>query len=207
MNGRIIPLIMCGGAGTQAVAGLARSPPQAVPAFVRDPFDVPGHVDAGVGSGAVRAADRHHQQCLSLHGARAIGRDRPRGRRAAGADAARLRTCDRGRCGVRANARQGGGRAGAGGRSRRCRQRGLRGRLPRGAGGCGSRAHRDLWRAARTSRHRIRLYQPRRNHLGPGSQRCEVRREAGSGNGRELHQGRLPLEQRQLHVPCRGAAR
>ena len=84
---------------------------------------------------------------------------------------------------------------------------GLRGRLPRGASSCGSRAHRDLRRAARTCRHRIRLYQPRRHHLGPGSQRCQVRREAGSGNGRRLHQGRLSLEQRQLHVSCLGAAR
>ena len=35
----------------------------------------------------------------------------------------------------------------------------------------------------------------------------EIRREAGSGDRRRLYQGRLSLEQRQLHVPRRGAAR
>ena len=34
----------------------------------------------------------------------------------------------------------------------------------------------------------------------------EVRREAGSGHGRRIYQGRLSLEQRQLHVPRRRAA-
>ena len=190
-----------------AVAGFARSPSQAVPAVVRGALDVPGHADAGVGCGAVRAADHHHQQRLSLHGAGATGRDRPRGRRAAGADAARFRSCDRGRCGFRADARQGGDRAGAGGRSRGSRHGGLRRRLPRGARCRGSRPHRDLRRAARTSRHRIWLYQPRRGHLRPGSRGGEIRREAGSGDRRGLRQGRLSLEQRQLHVPCRRAAR
>ncbi len=56
-------------------------------------------------------------------------------------------------------------------------------------------------------RHRIRLYQSGRGHFRRGSQRCEIRREAGSGNGGRLHQGRLSLEQRQLHVPRLGAAR
>ena len=69
------------------------------------------------------------------------------------------------------------------------------------------RAHRDLRRSAGASRHRIRLYQPGRGHFRRGSQRREIRREAGSGNGGRLHQGRLSLEQRQLHVPRLGAAR
>ena len=80
-------------------------------------------------------------------------------------------------------------------------------RVPRGADGCGSRAHRDVRRAARTRRHRIRLHQPRRDHFRQGPRGCEVRREAGSGDRGRLRQVGLSLEQRQLHVPCRGAAR
>ena len=103
-------------------------------------------------AGAVRAADRHHQHCLSLHGAGATRRDRARGRRAAGADAARFRPGDRrGRC-VRADPRQRRDRAGARRRSRGARHRRLRRRLPRGADRGGSRAHRDLRRAARACR-------------------------------------------------------
>ena len=164
------------------MAGLARGPSQAVPAFVRGALDVPGYAVAGLGCGAVRASDRHHQQRLSLHGAGATGGDRPRGRRAAGADAARLRSGDRGRCGVCASARQRCDRAGAGRRSRGSRHRCVRRRLPRRARRGGSRAHRDLRRAARTRRHRIWLYQSRRSHFRRGpralrsSSRSRIRR-------------------------------
>ena len=44
-----------------AVAGLARGASEAVPAAVRAALDLSGHAAAGVGCGAVRAADRHHQ--------------------------------------------------------------------------------------------------------------------------------------------------
>ena len=77
----------------------------------------------------------------------------------------------------------------------------------RGAGRGGSRAHRDLRRRAGTRRHRIRLYQSRRGHFRRGPRVDEVRREAGSGDGGRLYQGRLFLEQRQLHVPRRRPAR
>src|SRR6185436_8601370 len=62
---------------------------------VRGALDVPGHAAAGFRCSAVRAARHHHQQRLSLHGARATGGDRAGGRRAARADAARFRACDR----------------------------------------------------------------------------------------------------------------
>ena len=87
------------------------------------------------------------------------------------------------------------------------RYRCFRRRLPPGADGCGSRAHRDLRRSAGARGHRIRLYQPRRGHFRQGPRGREVRREAGSGDGGGLCQGRLSLEQRQLHVPRLRAAR
>jgi mannose-1-phosphate guanylyltransferase len=39
-----------------------------------------------------------------------------------------------------------------------------------------------------------------------GSQRCKIREEARRDEGRRIHQSRLSLEQRQLHVPRFGAA-
>ena len=78
-------------------------------------------------------------------------------------------------------------------------------RLPRGTGCGGSRPHRDVRRAARTRRHRIWLHQSRRGYFRQGPRGREVRREAGSGDGCGLCQGRLSLEQRQLHVPRRRA--
>src|SRR6266404_5114016 len=59
-----------------AVAGLARGPSQTVFAVVRNALDLSGDAAKGIRCGTVRAADRHHQQCLSFHGAGAIGRDR-----------------------------------------------------------------------------------------------------------------------------------
>ena len=73
-------------------------------------------------------------------------------------------------------------------------------RLPPGSGRGRCRTHRDLRRPARACGHRIRLYQSGRGHFRRGPQRHEIRREAGSGNGRRIYQGRLSLEQRQLHV-------
>ena len=67
--------------------------------------------------------------------------------------------------------------------------------------------HRDLRHQARARRHRIRLYQLRRRHFGRGSFGREVRRETRSGNRRRIHQGRLSLEQRQLHVSRLRSAR
>ena len=134
MDRRIIPLIMCGGAGTRLWPASREVRPEAVPAVVRGALDVSGYAFAGVGCGAVRAADRHHQHGLSLHGAGATGRDRARGRCAAGADAAGFRPGDRGGRGVCADARQRGDRSGARRRSRRARYRRLCRRLPPGAG-------------------------------------------------------------------------
>ena len=55
--------------------------------------------------------------------------------------------------------------------------------------------------------HRIRLYQPGRRDCRRSPRGRKIRREAGSGNGGRLYQGRLSLEQRQLHVSRRRAAR
>ncbi len=83
------------------------------------------------------------------------------------------------------------------------RYRGFRGRLPQGAGRRRGRHHRDLRRRARASGDRVWLYQPGRADCRRRPQRREIRREAGPGNGRGLYQARLSLEQRQLHVPRR----
>ena len=100
MDGRIIPLIMCGGAGTRLwPASREVHPKQFLPLFgARSTFQ--DTHPAGVGCDAVRASDRHHQQGLSLHGAGATGRDRARGRCAAwsrcgGIPARRLRRAQR----------------------------------------------------------------------------------------------------------------
>ena len=71
---------------------------------------------------------------------------------AAGADAARFRAGDRGRCRLCADARRRRDRAGARRRSRGPRYRCLRRRLPAGSGRGRGRAHRDLRRSARACR-------------------------------------------------------
>ena len=83
----------------------------------------------------------------------------------------------------------------------------VRRRMPGRAHRSGSRSHRHLRRPARTRGHRIWLYQSRRSHFRQGPRRDQVRREAGSGDRGGLCQGRLFLEQRQLHVPRLGTAR
>ena len=138
---------------------------------------------------------------------RATGRDRARGRCPARADATGFRPGHCGGRGLCADARQGCRRAGARRRSCRRRHRGLCRRLPAGAGRSRCRAHRDLRHQARARRHRIRLYQLRRRHFGRGSFGGEVRRETRSGNRGRIHQVRLSLEQRQLHVPRLRSAR
>ena len=207
MGERIIPLIMCGGAGTRLwPASREVRPKQFLPLFgPRSTFqDTLLRVsDAALFERPVR----DHQHRLSLHGAGATGRDRPRGRRAAGADAAGFRPGDCGRRGLCRDARSRGDRAGARRRPRGARCRSFRRRLPPGAGRGRRGTYRHLRRQARTCRDRIWLYQPRRGYLRRGPRRGEVRREAGSGDGRGIYQGRLSLEQRQLHVPRLRAAR
>ena len=200
MNRRIIPLIMCGGAGTRLwPASREVHPKQFLPLFGRA-LDVSGYDVAGVGSSAVRTSDRDHQYRLSLHGAGATGRDRARGRFllepmrrdsgpaiAAGAAFAQSRDGEAIVLALAADhvvARH------------RCLCRGL----PPGSRRRGSRAHRDLRRAPERAGHRIRLYQSGRSDFRRGSQRGEVCREAGSRDGCRLCQGGLSLEQRQLHV-------
>ena len=189
------------------MAGLARGASKAVFAAVRGAFDISGYHAAGVGRLVVRASDRHHQHRLSLHGDRATGRDRARGRYPARADATGFRAGHCGGRGLCADARQGCRRAGARCRSCRRRYRGLCSRLPAGAGRSRCRAYRDLRHQARARRHRIRLYQLRRPHFGRGSVGGEVRRKTRSGNCGRIRQVGLSLEQRQLHVPRLRSAR
>ena len=59
MTKLIVPLIMCGGAGTRLWPA-SRRPTQAIPAVVRSAIDVPGHHSPRGRSGFVRTADRHH---------------------------------------------------------------------------------------------------------------------------------------------------
>ena len=87
------------------------------------------------------------------------------------------------------------------------RYRGFRRRLPPGSRSSRGGTHRHLRRAARAPGDRIRLYQAGRSHFRRRPRGCEIRREAGSGNGRRLYQGWLSLEQRQLHVPRLRSAR
>ena len=95
MDKRIIPLIMCGGAGTRLwPASREVRPKQFLPLFgTRSTFqDTLLRVSDRF---AVRSPHRHHQRVLSLHGAGAARRDRHRGRRDPRADAARFRSRDR----------------------------------------------------------------------------------------------------------------
>ena len=76
MNRRIIPLIMCGGAGTRLwPASREVHPKQFLPLFgARSTFQ---ETLLRVSDAALfERPDRYHQQCLSLHGAGAIGGDR-----------------------------------------------------------------------------------------------------------------------------------
>src|SRR3979490_444377 len=77
-----------------AMAGIARSPSETIPAVVRDAFDVSGHADTGLRRGIVRTPDHCHQHHLSLYGARAACRNRHRGGCPAGTDEARFRPRD-----------------------------------------------------------------------------------------------------------------
>ena len=186
MNRRIIPLIMCGGAGTRLwPASREVHPKQFLPLFGPRSTFQDTH-PAGVGCGAVRASDRHHQHRLSLHGAGATGRDRARGRCPAGADAAGFRSGDRGRRGLCAEPRRRGGRAGARRRSRRPRYRRLCRRLPR-----------RVSRRPKPARIVTFGVAPERaateyGYINPGEvdfrrspQRRKIRREAGSANAAE----------------------
>ena len=86
-------------------------------------------------------------------------------------------------------------------RPRGARRRGLHRGLPAGTGGRKQRPDRDLRHQAGAGRDRIRLHQSGRGRLRRGAGGQDLRREAGPGDRRGLHQERLSLEQRQLHVP------
>ncbi len=207
MTRRIIPLIMCGGAGTRLwPASREVRPKQFLPLFgTRSTFQetLLRVSDAALFERPIIITNAAYR-FMVLEQLAEIGIEADV---LLGADAAGLRSCDRGRRGFRRVPRQGGRRAGARGRSRRARHGSLSRRLPRGTGGCGERAYRDLRRHARTCRDRIWLYQSRRGGVRPGSRGCQIRREAGSADRRAICESRLSLEQRQLHVPRRRSAR
>ncbi len=158
---------MCGGAGTRLwPASREGRPKQFLPLF-GSAFDVSGNHSPGFRSGVVRPADRRHQQSISLSCRRAARRDRRRGRHHAGADAARFRAGDRGRCGVRGQARRRSAHRGAGRRSRRHRSGGFRQSLRLAAVRRRRRPHCDFWRTSDAAGDRIRLYPRRRVRSAP----------------------------------------
>ena len=209
MNRRIIPLIMCGGAGTRLwPASREVRPKQFLPLFGPRSTFQDTHA-AGVGADAVRAADRHHQHRLSLHGAGAAGRDRARGRCPAGADAARIPARRSPRARPLRRARDGEAIVLALAADHVvARYRCLRRRLPPGSRRRRSRAHRHLRRAARACR-------PPNTAISVPAKRSPARSAAVAkfvekpdpSNGCRIRQGGLSLEQRQLHVPRRRSAR
>ena len=200
MSKRIIPLIMCGGAGTRLwPASREVRPKQFLPLFgVRSTFqDTLLRVsDATLFERPVVITNTAYRfmvlEQLAEIGLEADVLLEPMRRDsgpaiAAGAAFAQMRDKDADSSGARR-------------RSRRPRYPRICRRLSSGSHRCRCRPHRDLRRSARTCGHRIRLYQSGRSHFRRGPCSHEIRREAGSGNGRRIYQGRLSLEQRQLHV-------
>ena len=74
MSAQIIPVIMCGGAGTRLWPVSRESMPKQFVSLVGPGIDVPAGAYAHFGSRPVLAADRHHQRRLSLRGGRATAR-------------------------------------------------------------------------------------------------------------------------------------
>ena len=92
-------------------------------------------------------------------------------------------------------------------RSRRHRPGGFRQGLRPGGGRGRRRPHRDLRRAADAAGDRIRLYPRRRFDRPRHFRHREIRRETRRQDRGALRQGRLFVEFRQLHVSRRLAAR
>ena len=171
MDRRIIPLIMCGGAGTRLwPASREVRPKQFLPLFgTRSTFQetLLRVSDAALFERPIVITNAAYRfmvlEQLAEIGIEADILLEPMRRDsgpaiAAGAAFAQTRDARR-------------GRAGAGRRSCRARYRSLRRRLPAGAGRGRGRQHRDLRRQAGASGHRIRLHQSRRDDLRAKSAR------------------------------------
>ena len=185
MDRRIIPLIMCGGAGTRLwPASREVRPKQFLPLFgARSTFqDTLLRVsDATLFERPIVITNAAYRfmvlEQLAEIGIEADVLLEPMRRDsgpAIAAGAAFAQTRDKRR-----------GRAGARRRSRRPRYRRLCRRLPPGAGRGAKRAHRDLRRQAGARGHRIRLYQP-------GRGRCPARSAASRNSSRSRIRQRPP---------------
>ncbi len=96
-SSRIVPVIMCGGAGTRLWPVSRESMPKQFVPLV-GPDSTFQQVLARIADPELfDTADRHHQHRLPLRGRRAVARARHRGRHRARTDAARLRAGGRGR--------------------------------------------------------------------------------------------------------------
>ena len=91
MPAQIVPVIMCGGAGTRLWPISRESMPKQFVPLIGQDLDVPAGARADLATRPVRAPDHHHQCRLSLRRRRATARVRCRSRHRARADAPRFR--------------------------------------------------------------------------------------------------------------------
>ena len=201
---KILPVVMCGGAGNAGVARIAREPAQAVHPTGRQALDVPGH-DRDARQRAVRDAGRDFEHRIPLPRRRTAAADRPRRAHRARADAPRFRAGRGGRGGAGGPGVARHGRRGPCRRSRRARPRRLRRSLPAGGRGGGRRLYRDARHSADGADERLRLHPHRGDdrRQGGGDEGRRLRRKARPRHGRTLHGGTLPLELRQFLLPGR----
>ncbi len=177
MGRRIVPLIMCGGAGTRLwPASREIRPKQFLPLFgARSTFQdtIMRVSDSTLFETPIIITNAAYRfmvlEQLTEIGQKAMfcsSRPRPR-----------LRPRDCGRCGVCANPRHRCGGTGAGGRSCGPRYRCIHFSLPARTGGGRGGAHRYLRRRARASSHGVWLYQPWRDRLGQSPLGGQIRGE------------------------------
>ncbi len=199
----LIPVLMCGGAGTRLWPVSRESMPKQFVPLVGERSTFQQTLQR-VSDPDVRKADRDHAFGFPFRRGGAVARDRHCGRHRAGTRTAQFRSCCCCCCCTGSTAR-----------SRRHRPHPRRGPCGAGSGGVprgmshssnssSSGAHRDLRHPPLRPRHQLRLHPPRREaqwRRGAGGRR--VRGEAGRRNRGALCGGQLPVEQRQLHVPRR----
>ena len=208
MSAEIVPVIMCGGAGTRLWPVSRESMPKQFVPLVGPDTDLPAGACAHRRPRAVRAPDRHHQRRFPLRRRRAAARARHRGRHRARAGAARFRPRGRGRGRARAERDPRRPGAGAGRRPRHPQARRVsarpagRGRGRRARDGSSPSASSPPTRRPTTAT----------SGRATGSTAQSVRaveafvEKPDAATAGELRGGPLPLEQRQFPVSRRDHA-
>ena len=165
MTEPIIPLIMCGGAGTRLWPASREGRPKQFLRLFGPRSTFQETIRRVSDADGVRTADRRHQSSVPISGRRAARRDRRRGRHPARAASPRFRAGDRRRRGACAAAGRRADRARA--CRRPCRDRCRRASSPPAAPraiAAERRIHRDVRCHAGSAGDRIRLY-PSRQEL------------------------------------------